>query len=186
MIEVEAIEGSDKVARIFVDENPDSPREFDNLGRMFCIDRDYRFGDEFLEKFDMFEDWDEVEKYLIDEYGAEVILPLFIREYSSCNMRISTNMSGRQVGFIFVSRDSIMKEYNRKKMSKKLRYMVVEVLKAEIDLYEKYANREVYGYEIYSKVVDDNGDVSEKLLDSCWGFCGFDDVMEAIDEEMGV
>ena len=68
------------------------------------------------------------------------------------------------IGFYWVSKEDALKEYNRKKMSKKLEDKIRRILKAEIETMDQYLTGMVYGYE----VEDEDGDV----IDSCWGYYG--------------
>jgi len=103
---------------------------------------------------------------------------------------LSTREEG-EVGCIVAFRGDILKEYGRKRLSKRILGLARRVLEGEVDDFNRYLNGDVYGWRVY-KVDDDvaEGDIESegKELDSCWGyFCEVDEVMqdalEAIPEE---
>ena len=81
-----------------------------------------------------------------------------------------------QVGWIYVLKEDIKKEYG--KLTKENIDKALKVLVSEIEIYNQYLNCEVFGYEIVKKVQCEHcGNIDEVILDSCWGFFGYD--MEA-------
>jgi hypothetical protein len=71
-----------------------------------------------------------------------------------------------QVGYIFVSKEAVRKEWKVKRITRKLRAQVEEVLSGEVDVYSQYANGEVYGIIVR--------DADGEEIDACWGFYGSD------------
>ena len=69
-----------------------------------------------------------------------------------------------QIGYIYVSREQIKREYGKKRVSKKLRTKIEEILKNEVEIYSQYISGEVYGYRIL--------DLRGNEIDSCFGFIG--------------
>ena len=155
--------------RIEQDDNYESPREWDNLGTMVCFHRRYDLGDKHEYRSDDYSGWDELEKELVKEEDAVVILPLFLYDHGGITMNVGgfeCPWDSGQVGFIFVSREKILQEWERKILSKKLLKRVEEVLRGEVKTYDQYLTGDVWGYIIE----DDDGE----HLDSCWGFYGHD------------
>lgn len=161
--------------RIEQDECPESPREWDNLGRMVCMHRRYDLGDKHSYREDQFSGWNELREELEQEEGAVVILPLFLFDHSgitmSCEssrfrMADSAGWDWGQVGFIYATKEIILKEFNKKRLSKKLLEKVEEILVNEVKTYDQYLTGDVWGYIIE----DDDGE----HLESCWGFFGHD------------
>ena len=161
--------------RIEQDDCPESPREWDNLGRMVCMHRCYDLGDKHNYRADQFSGWDGLRKELEQKEGAAVILPLFLFDHSgitmSCSslrfrMADSAGWDWGQVGFIYATKEDILKEFSKKRLSKKLLEKVEEILVNEVKTYDQYLTGDVWGYIIE----DDDGE----HLDSCWGFFGHD------------
>lgn len=161
--------------RIEQDDCPESPREWDNLGKMVCMHRRYDLGDKHSYREDQFSGWDELRKELEQEEGAAVILPLFLFDHSGITMSCSSSRfrmadsagwDWGQVGFIYATKEVILKEFSKKRLSKKLLEKVEEILVNEVKTYDQYLTGDVWGYIIE----DDDGE----HIDSCWGFFGHD------------
>ena len=157
--------------KICIDESPETPRNFDNLGTMACFHRKYELGDNHD-----FSTPDDLEEYMTKN---EVIkLPLYLYDHSGITMKttpFSCRWDSGQVGFIYTTKDKVREEFSVKRISQKIRKRVLEILKSEVKIYDAYISGEVYGYQI-----ENNGDI----IDSCWGF--FDDidyVMQTAKEE---
>ena len=92
----------------------DSPREWDNLGTMVCAHRRYELGDK------NFNNGDDAKAFL-DEQDIAVSLPLYLYDHSGITMNttgFTCPWDSGQVGIIFVSRETILKEYGWKKLTK--------------------------------------------------------------------
>ena len=146
-----------------------SPREWDNIGQMVCFHKRYTLGDEHSYDSDDYNSWDEFEKALHKEHDIAVILPLYLYDHSGITMKttgFSCGWDSGQVGFIFVTKDKVRKEYNVKRISKSLLDKVESLLKSEVYTYDQYLTGDTYWFEL----VDENGNT----LDSCGGFFGRD------------
>lgn len=168
--------------KIYQDDEAESPRDWDNLGTMACNHRKYNLGDvqvtdeeDFLLNLvdgDVYnqhywdnEDtgwlWKQAEKELC------VILPLYLYDHSGITMRctpFSCPWDSGQVGYTYVTKEQVRKEYNRKRITKKLRDRVEKVLRQEVQTYNDYLTGNVWGYVIEDSEGNDVG--------SCWGFIG--------------
>jgi hypothetical protein len=152
---------------------------------MMCIHRRHRLGDEQLSEED-FDSWEEVEKYIRKECGAQVILPLYLYEHSGVMMNttgFSCGWDSGQVGLMYAKPDE-SKNYSHEK--------IVEILKSEVEEYSKYLNGEVYGYRILKKktcphchtLLDEyeRDDIDEELCG--YGYFGLESVREVVNEEL--
>lgn len=163
------INGKKVTLEIFVDEDPVNPREWeDNMGTMLCFHRHYNLGDKNVPCIDpyQFDSWDDMEEYLRKEEDAAVILPLYLYDHGGITIRTrpyNDPWDSGQVGFIYVTRDKILNEYGRKKLSKKLIEKVKVLLQGEVETYRQYLEGDVYGYRLSEDDVE---------VDSCWGFYG--------------
>lgn len=169
--------------KLIPDDDPQSPREWDNLGVMVCFHKRYNLGDKTDLRSSMFEGWQEIYDHLVKEKDAAVVLPLFLMDHSGITMRTSAHEFSMcdaagwdwgQVGFIYATREGILKEYKRKRITDALRQKVVEVLQSEVKVYDQYISGDCWGYVIEN----DEGE----QLDSCWGYFGQQDAAEAAEE----
>jgi len=170
---------------IHVDDNPESPREWDNMGTMVCFHRRYRLGDKshnYSEKD--FSSWDELRAKIEEDHHPALIYPIFLYDHSG----ITINMGGfadcdiarwdwGQVGFIFVSEEKVCKEYSVKSVTTEVLQRAKNCLLAEVEVYRQYLEGDVYGFVLraapkHCDVCNHTEDGEE--LDSCWGFYGND------------
>lgn len=154
---------------IETDDDPESPRDWDNLGKLICFHKRYDLGDKHNLRHEDFRGWAELEQHLRRELGAVVVLPLYLYDHSG--ITISTTpfncpWDSGQIGFAYVTRETILKEYAAKSVTKALLAKVEKGLRGEVETYDQYLRGEVYGYT----VTDRTGE----QLDSCWGFYGSD------------
>ena len=167
---------SGKILEIHYDSNPESCREWDNLGTIWCSHKRYSLSDKHAPKIDTddHDGWDAVEQHLIKKEGASVILPIYM--YDHTERSISTQPFGDrwdsgQIGFIYCTKTKIKSEFHIKKITKKLKERVIECLKGEIETYSQYVRGEVYGF----KLIQIDMSTQERIeLESCWGFFGDD------------
>lgn len=188
---VEKFEVNGYRVEIFPDEDPVNadPRDADNLGIMVATGhKRYTLGDEpHTRTIGEYEDaralvelvWqreitpEEMVARLKEEFGATVVLPLWLLDHSGLSMRTGPFHEDAQqwdsgvVGFIFdtaKTREATgVEEAN-----------VEEALRGEVAEYSLFLEGDVYGYV----VSDPDGDEVE----SCWGFLGSRYVEEAARE----
>lgn len=168
--EIESFTVGTKTVKILADENPESPRNDDNLGVVVAFHRRYDLGDkDHGIKSGNFNGWDEMEAHLRKEKDAAIILPIYMYDHSG--ITISTKPfscpwdSGR-LGLIYVTNDSLRAEYGVKRIGAATLRKATAVLEGEIETYDQFLRGDIYGY-----VVED---ADGKELDSCWGFYGLD------------
>lgn len=228
--------------KIEIDNDPVSPRTWDNLGTMVCWHRNYRLGDEepkrdpneYLE--DLACGFDEKLRAKLDRIEARynlsygywaakglsaerqwredldwelkgaieavldkhvIMLPLYLYDHSGITMSTSSfscRWDSGQVGFIYVSKETVRKEYGWSRFTKDRVERIEAYLKGEVETYDHYLTGEVYGYTLekaefpegleilalleaketlkyLNKLVDDE-DLDWDVDDSCWGFYG--------------
>ena len=169
---------------IYYDENPQSPREWDNLGVIYSNHREYDFDGHKIEE-------------LIEDVGGDIYdsvipwkligkkyyyLKVWMYEHSGVTVRAGeTNPFGCPwdsglYGVIVCDKEKAKKVYGYKKDCKGLRKKVYDLLNAEIQTLDAYCSGEVYGFRTFEKG-------SEEEFDSCWGFY---EMEAAIDEAKDV
>lgn len=152
--------------KVYQDELAESPREWDNLGTMLCIHSRYDLGDS--HELDV--------EGILNLIGKPDIisLPLYLYDHSGISM--STNRAypfncpwdSGQVGYIYVDKPTLRKEYSVKRVTKPIIDKAITVLVGEVDAYSKYISGQVYGYNIFNP--------QGEHLDGCWGFYDTDDL----------
>jgi hypothetical protein len=182
MYEVYRAESKNAVLKIYHDENCPDPREWDNLGTMVCFHQRYRLGDRHdyrgPEDFwyalaeEIVGDTSRVERMTPEQREKVVrenaiILPLYLYDHSGLAMNttgFSCPWDSGQVGWIYVLKEKVRKEYGVKRITKKVRDRVISVLKAEVEVYDRWLRGDTYGYALE--------DTEGNMIDSCWGFFG--------------
>lgn len=143
---------------IVVDSDPVSPREFNNFGKILYTSSRYTLGDEQASSEEI---------NIILNSKDYITLPVYAYIHSGIALNttgFSCPWDSGMSGIIYVSKDRVREDFKKKLISKKLYNIVLDILKSEVDVYGKYLNGEVYGYEI----INDDGDV----VDSCYGYYG--------------
>lgn len=164
------IENKKYKLEIFDDLDPTDPREFDNLGTMVCFHNRYTFGDETELKSSDFSSWEELESYLYKSEDALIVIPVFLYEHSGLYINttgFSCPWDSGQIGFIYTSKENIRKKYGCKRISRKFKEEISEILCSEVSLYNDYLSGDVYGFSITDK------ESGEEIISS-YGFYGTD------------
>ena len=160
------------VARIFADEDPQNPRENDNVGVMVCWHRRYNLGDKhgFKSPRDLWlrlagADGDDERTTDDLQTAAEargyVILPLYLFVHGGITMATSPfrcPWDSGQVGWIYAGPEE----------AKKIGVSVEDIrqcLESEVAEYDQFIKGDVYGVVI---------ETPDGTADSCWGFFGYD------------
>jgi len=163
--------------KIEYDLNAMNPRkEFDNMGTMVTWKRGYTLGDK----------QPRMDKY---DYFAEVIrgstagngrmynsywYPLYeCSSGSDVRLRVGEWMEpydDSQIGWIYVSKADVRKEYGIKHVKENHKLLVQRVLKGEVEEYNAYLSGEVYGWT----VVGWSGEDPNYMFDSVWGYYDYD------------
>ena len=171
-----------KVLEIFQDENPESPRSWDNMGTMVCFHNRYRLGDVHGLRTDMFSGWEEMKQFIVRKYDAAVILPLYMYDHSGITIKTTPfdcRWDSGQIGFIYATRKAIRESYGVKLVTKKVKERVEQHLLVEVETYDQYVTGDVYGFKLKTVSVladgnEEGEEEGEEENDSCWGFYGTD------------
>lgn len=163
---------------ILPDENPDDPRNWDNLGTMLCFHGRYKLGDKTDLSHEDFNGWDEIYDYLVKEKHAVIIMPLYVYEHGGICMKVGSfsgllpqghaEFDSGHVGFIYISKEKALKEFSKKAITKAFKEKLEKILTAEVKIYNAYISGSVYGFR-----VEKNGNE----FDACWGFYDEDDAI---------
>lgn len=159
------------------DIDPESPRNWDNLGKMICFHGRYDLGDKHTMKME------EAKALYAKMEKQGVVFPLYLYDHSGLTIStapFSCPWDSGQVGFIYADKEAIRKNWGIKAVSKKHLEQTASILQSEVKTYDQYLTGDVYGYVI----TDEEGEV----VDSCWGFYGEDEAkgagVEALEAQM--
>jgi hypothetical protein len=122
-----------------------------------------------------YDSWDEMESAIIKQEDVAVILPLYLYDHSGITMNttgFSCGWDSGQVGFIYVSRETLRNEYSVKRISNKIVEKATKLLLGEVETYDQYICGDVYGFKVFNVETCDKGCEHEEEIDSCWGFFG--------------
>lgn len=137
-----------KVKYITIDDDPESPRDCDNIGTMVCFHKKYVLGDEeHCYTREDFCSWEELEKAIEDNEDVAIILPLYL--YDHCRITIRTypfsdKWDSGQIGFVFVSKDKIREEFSVTDITDEILDKVKMLMKGEVEMYSEYLAGDVY------------------------------------------
>lgn len=172
---LDTIEYKGHTINIHADENAENPREWDNLGRMVCFHGRYDLGDKHIYKIDDFGGWEEMRDHLIKGKGALLISQLYLYDHSTQHIKIGNwhgvlpqghaEFDSGCVGFIYVSKEMILKEYGGKRITKAKLKRAKEIMENEVEVYNSWIEGSCYGYTI------DDPEGNE-IDAACWGFYG--------------
>lgn len=169
---IETIEQEGFVARLYQDEEPESPKDWDQLGTLVTWSRDYYFDVDGQKRFG------EPSDFL--EMAAEkgwVYLPVGMIDHSGISLYVGSSShpmdfggwDSGQVGFIYATPESM-------RLIGTPAEEVEKVLAAEVEQWDQYVTGDVYGYVI------DGPDGEHR--DSCWGFYGLDYAKQEMKEQL--
>ena len=184
----------DYTIKVVSDDDSESPREWCNIGKMVCWHRKYSLGDahsynnvaDYLEGLasdaasdtterlceryenDLIGEIDYKEKLweIVDKFY--VALPLYLYDHSGITMNcegFSCPWDSGQVGYIYVSKKDVLREFGGERLSKTKLKRALEVLKGEVRTYAQYLEGDVWGYTIEKNGVE---------IDSLYGMYGLD------------
>lgn len=142
---------------ICIDEIPQNPREWDNLGTMVCGHRRYNLGDEQAKNTELYNSWEEwLENEVIKPNGSRnnvVVLPLYLYDHSGITMNttgFSCPWDSGQVGWIYCTKERFRKETG---------YTEDELFSANKHRVPKVGERvKIKGHEDWGQVKEIDGD----------------------------
>jgi len=171
---VKTIEYKNHTINIYYEENPESPREWDNLCEIHYSHKRYIIGDVGYSTGQKC-----IEAVKDMEKNGDLVFPLYMYEHGGITISLtpySCPWDSGQVGFVVAPRLKFLKEYGKKIFTKKLKEKALKMAQAEVNTFDTYLRGDVYGYKI---VKDD------EVVDSCYGYYG-DDTEEVIKEAKSV
>lgn len=169
------VQEGNKTISIVIDEHPQSPREdYKPLGKLIGWHRKYDVCDVKAENTEMYTSWKE---WADNELPKNIVaLPVYMYDHGGITLStgaFNCQWDSGQLGFIYVKKEDLRKEYEVKRVSQKLVEDVERVLEREIELYSVYLSETSYGIEF-----KENG----WLVESSWGYYGYKSDEEMVKE----
>lgn len=193
LTEYTSVEIGNRTLTIYYDPDPESPREWDNLGTIAAFHRDYALGDiqdlrDVIDELDQSK-WSDTKSddfYYSDDLGMVVkemekqgfiVLPVYMYDHSGITLStspFSCRWDSGLLGIIYVSREKVKEVFGWKRITKERRKKIEGYLENEIKTYDQYVTGEVFGF-----VIEEDGNE----VDSCWGFYNLADMEDHISSE---
>lgn len=158
--------------KIIYDDDAQNPRKcFDTLCTI--LSSDDRFADVHIKSREELEQWKSDNPIVLE-------FPLYAYEHSNVSLSISDDYpfndkwDAGQIGIIVVTRNSMKDIMDYSNLTKKRAENLKKLVESEIEIFNDYINGNVYGFEIVKTVTCDLEHEHDELLDSCWGFYGYD------------
>lgn len=150
---------------IIRDEDSENPRtEWDNATYMACWHKRYDLGDD-LKNQPCPNDPEDFTKWA--KSVKALYLPLYLYDHGGITMSTGSfgdRWDSGQVGWIYITRGMILKEWGWKNLTKKRVEFLEHCMSDDVKVYDQYLTGDVWGYVIKD---EEGGE-----LDSCWGFYG--------------
>jgi hypothetical protein len=178
--------------RVMIDRDCESPRKDENFGTMLCWHPNYDLGDEKIPRGDL----ERIEERIAALPEGTIILPLGFYDHSGISMYVGSvhpmdpgRWDSGNVGIIYATPEKIRENFMVVgEITPEILKRAEEVLRGEVEYYDKYLRGECYGYTIETAETCNLGHVHWTATDSCWGFIGSNvaenGMIESIPEEL--
>ena len=164
------------ITRTYYDQSPESPREWDNFGKMICFHNRYNLGDKHDYKSNDYNSWGELKYQIEKDYNVGVILPLYLYDHSGITISTSSfscQWDSGQVGWIFISEKQLNKmcgnDFERGEENLSL------IMNSEVRIYDEFLTGEVYQYKVYEIETCNKGHEQKTLVECCGSYYSEDD-----------
>ena len=185
--------GNKVQAELVYDQDATSPREWDNLGTILIapdkahwvaspddvVDTSIPFGN------NPHEYWENLRRDQLNLKKSDIAIAYPITQYG--HDEISLSLGYKQgwdhgvVGFIYVTKETLRKEYGVNRITKSILERAENCLQSELDTLTRWLNGECYGWYIKEYASTDDGLVWEEvgILGDCWEYL---DEEQALDD----
>lgn len=157
-----------RVLKILTDEDPDSPRNWDNACVMVCLHKRYALGDKHEYKSGDYSGWEALKEQIMKDHDPLLIDPLYMYDHSGITISTSKfdcQWDSGQIGWVFISREKAYKEWRALPMKRVIEDAQL-CMDSEVETYDQYLRGDVYGFVLK--------DEAGEHVDSCGGFYGSD------------
>lgn len=156
--------------RVLIEQDcdPQSPTEWDNVGKIAYVSDRYTLGTEHVSR-------DRLDEIAAGIGSGELIgMPVFAYIHSGATIRAAESnpfhcpWDSGQSGFVYCTREKAIQEFPGQ-AEKVVRREALRVMVGEVETFNQYLQGDVYGYRIMD---------GDDEIESCWGFYGLDYVTE--------
>lgn len=158
--------------RIEQDTDPESPGEWDNVGKIAYRSSRETLGTENVSS----ERLDEISAGIRD--GSLIGLPVYAFVHSGSTIAttpFNCPWDSGQSGFVYCTKEKAIKEFGKKVFTAEVREQALKCLQGEVEAFAQYLEGDIYGVIVERVIRDKDGDETDtETLDSCWGFYGLD------------
>ena len=190
--------GNKVQAELVYDPTAGNPREWDNLGTILIspnkshwlaspddiVDTSIRLGN------NPYEHWENLRREQLNLKKSDIAIAYPITKYEHGDISLSLGYKRGWdygvVGFVYITKETLRKEYGVKRITKSLIECAENRLQSELDMLTAWLNGECYGWQIKEYALDDGGLDWEEVdtLDDCWGYLcrdyAFDSMKDAL------
>lgn len=154
------------------DQDPQNPRENDNLTTLVCFHKRYDLGDTVDYKSSDYNSFDELLATIKEKECPIIIKPLYMYDHSGLSIstsEFSCPWDSGQIGFAFIKKQDIDKIGCYIKDDESYSDYLARLdsyLESEVKEYNSFVSGDVYGYVLKN--------TEGKHVESCYGFYGSD------------
>ena len=160
---IKTIEKDGFTLKIYPDDDPENPRDWDNLGTLIFVNKPRSLGD-----------YSDKDANIGEVKTALIRLPIYFYDHSGVSIStapFSCHWDSGFLGYYYVTRDTIIKEYGE--VTPENIQAAENRARAELEAFGMYLSGDVYGFTI---------EKAGEVIDSRWGFYG-ETGLEAIKAE---
>jgi len=160
--------------KIYNDYHAENPRTaWDNACQMICFHKRYDLGDKHDINHDDYNSFSEMIE--ANTLVHDIVVPLYL--YDHGHISISTGSyncrwDSGQVGYAIFKTKDIIENYGDDRPEN--RALALKCLEGEVETYNDYLTGAVFGFEVVEIEECNLGHKHENVIDSCWGFYGYD------------
>lgn len=128
--------------KIWQDDDPPNPRDWDNLSIMLCEHRRYQLGDK---------DAEQLLSGVDPKSKSHLVVPLYLYDHGGITMSttpFSCPWDSGQVGIAVVTKERMLKEYDCERITKYVRAKALAQVEREVKTYDQYLRGACYGYTV--------------------------------------
>ena len=190
--------GNEVQAELVYDRDATNPREGDNLGTILIapnkshwvassdgvVDTSIRLGN------NSYEHWENLRREQLNLKKSDIAIayPITKHEHDSISLSLGykSGWDYGVVGFVYVTKETLRKEYNVKRITKSIIERAETRLQSELNTLANWLNGDCYGWQIKEYALDDDGLDCEEVdtLDSCWGYLDQDYALAAMKDAL--
>lgn len=164
--------------RVVYDQDPTSPDDWDTLGTIYANSNSYNPQNHHMDEIVETADdgcWHVNKDYLYVKIYAYIHSGIAL----SCSRggQFSDQFDSAFFGLMAVHKDKAIKEFGDPTEPENYE-KIMKCLEGEVECWDMYYQGQVFGYEVL--------DEDEDVIDSCWGYYGYDGAKEAMAEGIGI